>query len=340
MSFFAPNTENYTLGKGVVFFSRQLSPGVYDAERDLGNAPSLALGVDIESLEHFSSRSGIRTKDKEVNVQVSPTVSLTLDEVNADNLALIFLGTTTDTQQLAGPISGNFTILVDPGQGERFYEIPERSVGVQAISYTNIAGGPFTAGESITGGTSGATADVLGDDGSALMLANIASGPFQIGETLTGGTSSATATATTADGFDPTRLFMQNTTQGNALLIKGTDYIVESKVGRVRILSAAAAAVGDVISYQGEALAVNYTRIELFADLQLEGRLRYVSDSSVGTNFDAFFHRVRLQPDGEVAFIGDDWSTLSFSGEILDDSNNNPDTPFGFINVEDEGSAP
>lgn len=61
------------------------------------------------------------------------------------------------------------------------------------VDYENIASGPFTVGETITGGTSGATALVVGLDTDALLTGTITSGPFTVGETITGGTSGATA---------------------------------------------------------------------------------------------------------------------------------------------------
>lgn len=59
--------------------------------------------------------------------------------------------------------------------------------------YMTITGivGVFVVGETITGGTSGATADVVVNNGGTLTL--IPSGFFVLGETITGGTSGATA---------------------------------------------------------------------------------------------------------------------------------------------------
>ena len=60
------------------------------------------------------------------------------------------------------------------------------------------ASGAFTVGETITGGTSGATAVYVSDDGSTMNLTSV-SETFQSGETITGGTSGETATTTGAD---------------------------------------------------------------------------------------------------------------------------------------------
>lgn len=56
------------------------------------------------------------------------------------------------------------------------------------------ASAAFTVGETITGGTSAATAVVVADFNQEFLLVNTISGTFQVGETITGGSSSSTAT--------------------------------------------------------------------------------------------------------------------------------------------------
>ena len=341
MSFFAPNVENYTLGKGVPFFSRLISPGVFDAERDLGNAPTFSINVDIENLEHFSSRSGINRKDLEVVSQISPNVSFTLDEINADNLELIFLGTSVEETQIAvDPFLVTFTgIIEDPAEGERFYDLLHRKVGVNQLTITG-ASGVFTPGETITGGTSGATA-VLLEEATVGLLMNIntiVGGPFDPSETITGGTSTETATTVGAEVFNNSEMVVL---EGATRLVKGSDYIIDSNVGRIRILSPTVNMVGPfptTITVEGSALANVVTVIRGFVDTQIEGFLRFVSDNDVGTNLEARMWRVKLVPDGEVALIGDDFSTLTFTGEMLDDTENHPDAPFMEVRVDDEGN--
>ncbi len=65
-----------------------------------------------------------------------------------------------------------------------------------AIDLSSISG-PFTDGETVTGGTSGATGTVVWWDGfspSGIIVLRDQSGPFTNGETITGGTSGETAT--------------------------------------------------------------------------------------------------------------------------------------------------
>jgi hypothetical protein len=53
--------------------------------------------------------------------------------------------------------------------------------------------GLFLIGETITGGTSGATGTIIADTGTILTI-NLTSGTFLVAETITGGTSGTTAT--------------------------------------------------------------------------------------------------------------------------------------------------
>jgi len=99
----APNTDNYTLGKGVVYFD-QLISGVYQGERDLGNAPAFTFNIALEKLEHFSSRGGLKAKDKEIISQITPGLAFTLDEINKENLALLTLGDISTVTQTGATI--------------------------------------------------------------------------------------------------------------------------------------------------------------------------------------------------------------------------------------------
>ena len=78
--------------------------------------------------------------------------------------------------------------------------------------------GTFEVGETVTGGTSGATATVLGINvrtGGIKLQLRVASGAFVAGETITGGTS--TATATSADVVATEAFEIQTGTVSNTL---------------------------------------------------------------------------------------------------------------------------
>ncbi|HZI71617.1 MAG TPA: hypothetical protein VFD60_10715, partial [Nitrososphaeraceae archaeon] len=64
------------------------------------------------------------------------------------------------------------------------------------IVYTGLTG-TFSVGETVTGGTSGATGVIVADNGTTEMSLDSISGTFVAAETITGGTSGATATVST-----------------------------------------------------------------------------------------------------------------------------------------------
>lgn len=63
--------------------------------RDLGNAPEFECTPAIERLDHFSSRHGIKFKDRSVVRQKMMTCRFILEEGTPENLALFFMGNLT-----------------------------------------------------------------------------------------------------------------------------------------------------------------------------------------------------------------------------------------------------
>lgn len=91
------NPENYRVGKGIVRFT----PTDGDL-RDMGNCTEATLTPEIETLEHFSSRSGIRSKDKEITLEVGGVVAITMEEYTPFNVSLQTLGE-LDEAAVGGP---------------------------------------------------------------------------------------------------------------------------------------------------------------------------------------------------------------------------------------------
>lgn len=90
----SPSTDNYYVGKGKISF-KPTGAGTF---RDVGNVTELETTPNLTTLEHFSSREGVKKKDKEVVTEKKLTVRLVMDEWTADNLAMALLGdVTTDT---------------------------------------------------------------------------------------------------------------------------------------------------------------------------------------------------------------------------------------------------
>ena len=84
---------NYTLGRGKLYFVRE-GEANQAGTRYLGNSPEVNVNVEVEDLDHFNSDMGIRTKDDTITLEVTRSGTFTLDDINMENMALFFLGTT------------------------------------------------------------------------------------------------------------------------------------------------------------------------------------------------------------------------------------------------------
>lgn len=137
-------SNNYTLGKGRVFFDPYNSNGATTGERYLGNCPSVELTVDNETLEHFSSESGIQEKDDEVLLRVTRTTTITCDNLSEENLALFLIGGTATISQTATPVVDE-SITV---KKSRHYQLgvsssnPSGVKGVSSVTVTGSGGTP------------------------------------------------------------------------------------------------------------------------------------------------------------------------------------------------------
>lgn len=246
--------ENYTLGKGILYFNRKdMNTGEFMGERDLGNAPAFSFNIAIERLEHFSSRGGLRVKDKSIISQVTPSCSFTLDEITAENFEILALATVSEVKQ----VSGNETDEEHIAHLGKYISLSKREVS-----------------------------NVVVKDNTA---------------------------ATT--------------------YVAGVDYLVEKskkddQLGRVFILATGNIGEGDNLKISFDYAQSSYKEVKLFTETQVEGELRFVSDNPAGTQTELRAWKVSLTPSSDTAFIGDDWSTMSFSAEVLRDSENHPDSPY------------
>lgn len=120
----APNPQNYMLGRGRIYFDTFDASGNSTGLLDLGNAPSFNVSISTEKLDHYSSRSGLRVKDKSVLLEVNVSVTFTLDELNVENLRLAFLGNTTDFTQTAGSATAEAVTAIH----DRYVDLAYRKV--------------------------------------------------------------------------------------------------------------------------------------------------------------------------------------------------------------------
>jgi hypothetical protein len=86
------------VGKGIVSFKKT---GDVDF-RDLGNVSALTITPEVDTLEHFSSREGTKKKDLVIIIQQKASCKITMEEITAENLALMVYGD-VDEAAVGGP---------------------------------------------------------------------------------------------------------------------------------------------------------------------------------------------------------------------------------------------
>lgn len=122
---FGHNIDNYTIGKGVVSL-KLLGEGSFV---DCGNAPTFEFLPKITQLDHFSSRSGVKTKDATFVIQKEGTLTIILDELSARNMAMALMGTLTDTGSPGGAVSIDIMSLSTITAAVQF--VGENDIGVR-----------------------------------------------------------------------------------------------------------------------------------------------------------------------------------------------------------------
>lgn len=84
----SPNVDNYYVGTGVVSIKFESDSDYVDA----GNVTALVFTPKVTLLDHFSSRSGIKSKDLSIVLQKEGDLKITMEEYTARNLAMLLLG--------------------------------------------------------------------------------------------------------------------------------------------------------------------------------------------------------------------------------------------------------
>lgn len=126
------NPNDYVLGRGIVYFASVNASGFPLEFRDLGNCPEFSASLESERIEHQSSRQGLKVTDKEVVISTSASITMTLDEINLDNLALFLSGDVSEFAQAGGSVLGVQNVVLSPADAGA----PETALGKWYDLYT------------------------------------------------------------------------------------------------------------------------------------------------------------------------------------------------------------
>lgn len=127
----APNPENYLLGRGRVYFDQEDQNGDPTGFLDLGNTPAFTAAISADTLDHFSSRSGLKTRDARVITAMNVTFGLTLDEFSKENLKLAFMGTTDVEEQTSGTWTDEDDVYA---KLDRWIDLGKRGIEISSLA--------------------------------------------------------------------------------------------------------------------------------------------------------------------------------------------------------------
>lgn len=262
----SPDTLNYMVGKGKVYFDELDDDGNATGELDLGNDPSFVNTPVTETLDHYSSMEGIKLKDKSANISTDINIKFTLDEINIDNLNLALFG--------------DGVHYIAQGDGN----IVDAAIGAHSGKWVKIGPDDITR-RNITEGT--------------VVITNAG---------------------------------------GGVTYVEGTDYNVDYEIGRIFFIIG-----GDIAD--GQALLIDYTwgaqslpAVYPATKVDKEGLLRFVGNSTFGFDFEIVYWRVKLKVSGDIGMISEEWALIEFEAEVLADTVNHPDNPYG-IWYDSEGDT-
>lgn len=90
----AADPKNYTIGGVRFFFNRDVdltvTPKKREGFKDLGNVVTATDEQGVDILDHFTTRSGTRRKDRSLVREITDEILLTLDELAYENIRMFF----------------------------------------------------------------------------------------------------------------------------------------------------------------------------------------------------------------------------------------------------------
>jgi hypothetical protein len=152
-------TKNYTLGAGKLYFDRMDENDNLTGEFYIGNTTSLTGSTDETREEHFSSDEKERDKDASVVTQSDQTVGFTTDDIQPENLAMLWKGT---AEQLAVSAATNEVDTLTVLRG-RWYQLGVSALsptGARSVTIDSVTNDATPTPAAIPGGAGGANYEV------------------------------------------------------------------------------------------------------------------------------------------------------------------------------------
>jgi len=196
----SPNTDNFVVGKGKVYFKPDGAAGDILTNWRVGNVTEFEFGPALEKLDHFDQQEGVRSKDKTVVLEKAATVRMVMEEWTPNNLGIYLLGT-PDISDLSAvtidifagnSVRGELRFVGENEIGPKWTYIfpavefsPEGTLQLISEEWApiEVSGEVLRTGDPLSFGT--ASADFSGGVAPANIVLPAISGLVEVGETLT-----------------------------------------------------------------------------------------------------------------------------------------------------------
>lgn len=134
-----PDSKDYLLGRACVFISElDATTGVATCYRPVGNTPALTVSVDVEELTHRASHCkafGGAVIDRRLIISQTLNLSMTLEELNHENVGVFFQGTVDAPANPAVAGIGAYNITTTLALN-CWYPIIDPATGIRALDLT------------------------------------------------------------------------------------------------------------------------------------------------------------------------------------------------------------
>lgn len=277
---------------------------------ELGDLENLNFNMSVSTEKIKTNRNAAKATILEVESEREAGISFGLREMTNENLKMSLLGSAINTLNQ----SASFIDAATPTFVDDLYI----DLGYLNLFSTKITGaitaGDMAIGDTMTGGTSAATAKLAYKAAGYIEVVNL-SGTFVVGETISnGGTGSIVPT-----GIETLEDVVVTDTTGATRRVSGTDYNLDPDYGYLRKLSTGAIVAGDKVSADYE--AVNKKYIWAMSTGSVTKKVIFVSDKDdQGIRTRWTFHKVQINLDGDFPLIGSGAAILSVKGTVLADT--------------------
>jgi hypothetical protein len=277
---------------------------------DLGELDGINFNVEVSTETLKSTRNASRGTIIERETERNASLSFGLREMSNNNLKMVLLGSdiVAANQAAAGVFQEAKAFAAD-----LYVDLGKVNVFVTKI--TGTITGALAVADLVTGALSGATGKIAYKGADHVVLVNV-SGTFQSGEQIeeTEDTNYITAT-----GIETQEDVCITSAAGDARRVQGTDYTIDPDYGYVRQLSSGDMTGTDVVSYDHEAVDIDY--FHGMSAGSVEKKILFVTDKDdQGPRFRYTFHKVQINLNGEFPLLGDGASVLQVSGSVLKDT--------------------